>query len=212
MNDVRFHFVLLMIIIVLLSLITILLSIWAAKKITGNPKSFSNVVRYYFRFGRNNTEQRLTRWRSTESIAKNVSINTTNGTIESNLVNSWYNEYPIFHKFTLPIVITCAIFLAFLAYNIRIICAKHNLDSSTMRYLPSFLYRNPRYDKRRIGTGKQTKPDIDYIIVHGTKEKPFMFALANQLEPAHEEGDVIDTGTQYDLTDISEGESKKQNA
>lgn len=49
---------------------------------------------------------------------------------------------------------------------------------------------------------KQAEPGIDYAIVQGTADEPAVFALAENVEPVREEGDIVDEGTQYESDDL----------
>jgi hypothetical protein len=206
MVEARFGLTMLIFCILLISLASILLSTWLAKTITNNSTSFGSIVNHYFGFDRNNTEQSLTWWtpihvKPNELLAQNSSININNTTIKSNLLEIPYNDYPNFHTIVLPLLLICSILLGILAYIARVKCTNRDFAWGAIPKIP--LDRtDAKIAIEMIIKTKEAEPGIDYTIIQGTKEEPVIFALAETLEPLHEEGDIVDEGTKYGPEDV----------
>ncbi|CAF0968407.1 unnamed protein product [Rotaria sordida] len=206
--EARLNLTLLIGCILLVSLISVLLSTWIARTITNSPTSLGTIVSYYFGLDHNNTEQYITWWtpihiKSKELISKNFSIKTftTTTTIKTVPIKLHYNEYSIFRMIILPFLFMCSIFLAILAYYARVQCTKYNFAWGTVPKI-SFENGDSIIAKKTIVKMRAIEPNIDYVIVHGAKEEPDRFALADTSQPLHENGDIIDEGTQCEPEDI----------
>ncbi len=206
MVEARSSLTMLICCILLMSLVSIFLSTWLAKTITNSPTSFGSIVSHYFGFDRNGTEQYLTWWtpihvKSNKLISKNSSINISNTTIKSVLLEIPYSDYPTFHTIVLPLLFICSILLAVLAYFARVKCTNRDFAWGAVPKIP--LGRiDAKIALAAIVKAKEPQPGVDYTIVQGTKEEPVVFALAETLEPLREEGDIIDEGTQYEPEDV----------